>query len=63
MFLAKHLELVHFRKRIGETGIELILKESIRVNGDDSHDDCVLVDTTVQENITFPTDSNLPRKS
>jgi len=25
-------ELVHFRKRIGETGIELILKESIRIN-------------------------------
>lgn len=25
-------ELVHFRHRIGETGIELILKESIRVN-------------------------------
>ena len=56
-------ELVHFRKRIGETGIELILKESIRVNGDDSHDDCVNVDTTVQEkNITFPTDSKLHKK-
>ena len=25
-------ELVHFRHRIGETGVELILKESIRVN-------------------------------
>ncbi len=25
-------EMVHFRKRIGEKGIELILKESIRVN-------------------------------
>ena len=25
-------ELVHFRKRIGEEGVELILKESIRVN-------------------------------
>ena len=24
-------ELVHFRKRIGEKGVELILKESIRV--------------------------------
>jgi hypothetical protein len=29
-------ELVHFRKRIGESGIELILKESIRINGNDS---------------------------
>ncbi len=25
-------ELVHFRKRIGEQGIELIIKESIRIN-------------------------------
>jgi IS5 family transposase len=28
-------EMVHFRKRIGEAGVELILKESIRVNGQD----------------------------
>lgn len=56
-------ELVHFRKRIGESGIELILKESIRVNGKDSDDDQVNVDTTVQEkNITFPTDAKLHKK-
>ena len=59
-------ELVHFRKRIGEEGIALILKESIRINGDDSgdpHDPHVNVDTTVQEkNITFPTDAKLHRK-
>jgi IS5 family transposase len=56
-------ELVHFRKRIGEEGIELILKESIRINGEDSHDDNVNIDTTVQEkNITFPTDSKLHKK-
>ena len=56
-------ELVHFRKRIGEEGIELILKESIRINGDDSNDNDVSVDTTVQEkNITFPTDAKLHRK-
>lgn len=56
-------ELVHFRKRIGEGGLELILKESIRVNGDDSNDGDVSVDTTVQEkNITFPTDAKLHRK-
>lgn len=56
-------ELVHFRKRIGESGIELILKESIRINGDDSNDDHVNIDTTVQEkNITFPTDSKLHKK-
>lgn len=56
-------ELVHFRNRIGESGITLILKESIRVNGDDANDDDVNVDTTVQEkNITFPTDAKLHRK-
>lgn len=56
-------ELVHFRKRIGQEGMELILKESIRINGDDSHDPDVSVDTTVQEkNITFPTDAKLHKK-
>jgi len=56
-------ELVHFRHRIGEQGIELILKESIRINGDDSNDDNVNIDTTVQEkNITFPTDAKLHKK-
>lgn len=56
-------ELVHFRNRIGEEGIELILKESIRVNGDDAGDGDVSVDTTVEEkNITFPTDDKLYKK-
>ena len=56
-------ELVHFRHRIGESGIELILKESIRINGKDSHDENASIDTTVQEkNITFPTDNKLHRK-
>src|SRR5574344_1299267 len=31
-------ELVHFRKRIGEKGMELILQESIRVNNKDNSD-------------------------
>lgn len=56
-------ELVHFRHRIGEAGIALILKESIRINGEDSQDDKVSIDTTVQEkNITFPTDGKLHKK-
>jgi len=56
-------ELVHFRHRIGEHGIELILKESIRINGDDANDENVNIDTTVQEkNITFPTDAKLHKK-
>ena len=56
-------ELVHFRHRIAEEGIELILKESIRINGDDANDENINVDTTVQEkNITFPTDAKLHKK-
>jgi IS5 family transposase len=56
-------ELVHFRHRIGEKGIELILQESIRVNGGDGNDPHVSVDTTVQEkNITYPTDDKLYKK-
>lgn len=56
-------ELVHFRKRIGEDGIELILKESIRINGKDGDEQDATTDTTVQEkNITYPTDNKLHRK-
>ena len=56
-------ELVVFRKRIGDSGIELILKESIRINGKDSNDPNASADTTVQEkNITYPTDNKLHRK-
>lgn len=56
-------ELVHFRNRIGEEGIELILKESIRVNGKDGAEQEATTDTTVQEkNITYPTDNKLHRK-
>lgn len=56
-------ELVEFRKRIGTEGVELIFKESIRVNGKDSEDDTLSADTTVQEkNITYPTDDKLYKK-
>lgn len=56
-------ELVEFRKRIGEEGIELIFKESIRINGKDGKKDTLSADTTVQEkNITFPTDDKLYKK-
>lgn len=56
-------ELVEFRKRIGEEGIELIFKESIRVNGKDGQEKNATTDTTVQEkNITYPTDSKLHKK-
>jgi transposase, IS5 family len=59
-------ELVAFRQRIGEPGVELILQESIRVNEppDNSNTGVVVsVDTTVQEkNITYPTDDKLYKK-
>jgi len=56
-------ELVEFRKRIGQAGIELIFKESIRINGKDGQQDTLSADTTVQEkNITFPTDDKLYKK-
>lgn len=56
-------DLVHFRNRIGEQGIELIFKESIRVNGKDGGEQEATTDTTVQEkNITYPTDTKLHRK-
>ena len=56
-------ELVEFRKRIGAEGIELILKESIRVNGKDGDEDTLSADTTVQEkNITYPADTKLHKK-
>ena len=41
-------ELVEFRKRIGEEGIELIFKESIRINGKDGQEQEATTDTTVQ---------------
>ncbi len=56
-------ELVEFRKRIGADGAELILKESIRLNGKDAEEDNLSGDTTIQEkNITYPTDDKLYKK-
>jgi IS5 family transposase len=56
-------ELVHFRKRIGEPGMELIFKESIRINGKDGQSDKLSGDTSIQEkNITYPTDDKLYKK-
>lgn len=59
-------ELVAFRYRIGEAGMELILQESIRINTPKDGGDmgtAISVDTTVQEkNITYPTDDKLYKK-
>ena len=56
-------DLVYFRKRIGEKGVEKIFKVSIELHGKKAKEKEVLVDTTVQEkNITFPTDTKLYKR-
>lgn len=53
-------ELVHFRKRIGESGVEKIFQVSVLLHGEQALEREVVIDTTVQEkNITFPTDTKL----
>jgi IS5 family transposase len=54
---------VHFRKRIGENGLEFILGQSVSLHPKAKTEDEVQIDTTVQEkNITFPTDAKLAKK-
>jgi IS5 family transposase len=56
-------DFVHFRKRIGESGIEKIFRHSVELHEERSAERMVLSDTTVQENnTTFPTDSKLYKK-
>jgi IS5 family transposase len=56
---------VHFRKRIGEAGMEKIFSYSVHLHGAEvpRQAKMVLSDTTVQENnTTFPTDAKLCKK-
>ena len=57
-------DLVHFRKRVGEKGIDVIFNASLELHkGKIDKATEVIVDTTVQEkNITFPTDTKLAIK-
>lgn len=56
-------DFVHFRKRIGEEGIEKIFFYSVSLHSKDALEDQVLSDTTVSENnTTFPTDAKLAKK-
>ena len=56
-------DFVHFRKRIGEEGIEKIFAYSVLIHGKKAKEKQVLSDTTVQENYTtFPTDAKLAKK-
>jgi len=56
-------DFVHFRKRIGEQGVEKIFVYSVSLHGRDAKETVVLSDTTVSENnTTFPTDAKLAKK-
>jgi IS5 family transposase len=57
-------DLVHFRKRIGEKGAQMLLKTTLGLHESTiKKTKEVLVDTTVQEkNITHPTDAKLYKK-
>ncbi len=56
-------DFVHFRKRIGELGVQKIFAYSIRLFGKAAKEKVTLSDTTVAENnTTFPTDAKLAKK-
>lgn len=56
-------DFVHFRKRIGEEGMNIIFRHSITLHGKDAEEKLVVSDTTVQgNNTTFPTDAKLYKK-
>lgn len=56
-------ELVKFRQRLGQSGIEQLFGLSVGLHGKLAEESTVLVDTTVQEKaITYPTDSKLAIK-
>lgn len=58
-------DFVHFRKRVGEDGIQKIFAYSVRLHGEDvaTRSKFALSDTTVQENnTTFPTDAKMRKK-
>ena len=56
-------DLVHFRKRIGQEGIEKIFTYSVKLFGKEAQEKVQFSDTTVAENNTrFPTDSKLAKK-
>ena len=56
-------DLVFFRKRIGQQGVEKILQHSIVKHGKEGQEINVSIDSTVQEkNITYPTDAKQHKK-
>jgi IS5 family transposase len=56
-------DFVHFRKRIGEQGVEKIFTYSVLLHGNSAFETQTLSDTTVAENnTTFPTDAKLAKR-
>lgn len=56
-------EFVHFRKRMGEQGMETIMSYTVKIHKEALAEKEVQIDSTVQpKNITFPTDSKLAKK-
>lgn len=56
-------DFVHFRNRIGKSGVEVIFAYSVHLFGKQAKEKVSLSDTTVAENnTTFPTDSKLAKK-
>ncbi len=53
-------DFCHFRKRIGEKGMEKIFQISVEIHGNQALESEIVVDTTVQEkNVTFSADPKL----
>lgn len=56
-------EFVHFRKRMGQEGMEIIMSYSVKIHKGALSEKEVQADSTVQpKNITFPTDAKLAKK-
>ena len=56
-------EFVHFRKRMGQEGMEKIMSYTVKIHQGALSEKEVQIDSTVQpKNITFPTDSKLAKK-
>ena len=56
-------DFVHFRKRMGTKGMEIIFTHTVDLHGSQAKSKQVLSDTTVQENhVTYPTEAKLYKK-
>jgi len=56
-------EFVHFRKRMGEDGMEKVMSFTVKLHPEALNEKEIQIDSTVQpKNITFPTDAKLAKK-